>query len=207
MDRRKGVFGPHSARQAGAEGGELGEASPRSTPGGSGRLILPKPSAGGTESRRYLFTAEGESTYDAGTPEYEGAGRAGEYDLTAGDGSMRSSPEISMRNDPSISLARPPPHTRGSQMSTSVPAPRPKPLLEGANGQYIVPKVAAQVDDLGHPVYRNSILTRGISIIRIQDYSGAKVSLIGALLCVKQGFADGWIGKGTRAGSPAGAQG
>ena len=186
LDRRKGLFGPHSARQAGAEGGELGEASPRSTPGGSGRLILPKPSAGGAESRRSLFTAEGESTYDAGTPEYEGAGRAGgEYDPTVGGGSMRSSPEISMRNDPSISLARPPLQTRGSQMITSVPAPRPKPLLEGANGQYIVPKVAAQVDDLGHPVYRNSILTRGISIIRIQDYSGAKVSFIRAPLCVK----------------------
>jgi hypothetical protein len=58
-----------------------------------------------------------------------------------------------------------------------VPPPiKPKPLLEGAEGQYIVPKAAAQVDELGHPVYRNSILTRGISIIRIQDFSGAKVS-------------------------------
>ena len=133
-------------------------------------MILPKPTGGGAESRRHLFTADGESNYDAGTPEYE-AGGAGEY-----AGSARSSPEISMRNDPSISLARPPLQTRGSQMTTSVPAPRPKPLLEGANGQYIVPKAGARVDDLGHPVYRNSILTRGISIIRIQDYSGAKVS-------------------------------
>jgi hypothetical protein len=116
-----------------------------------------------------MFPHDADSTYDAGTPEYE-AGGGGEYD----HGSMRSSPEVSMRNDPSIS--RPLLHGRGSQMMMVPPPKQPKPLLEGANGQYIVPKVHAQVDDLGHPVYRNSIPTRGISIIRIQDYSGPKVS-------------------------------
>lgn len=147
----------------------MGEPSPRSTPGGSGRLILPKPAAAG--DRRFMYT-EGESAY-GGTPEYEAGGGGGEYEHAAG--SMRSSPEISMRNDPTI--GRPGLQGRGSQMM--VPVLKPKPLLEGANGQYIVPKIAAEVDELGHPVYRSSILTRGISIIRIQDYSGPKVSLLG----------------------------
>lgn len=152
----------------------MGGESPRSTgPGSStgGRLILPKPTGGGLKRApsgmsRNMHSNNGDSDH-AATPDYD--------ELYDGGASNRSSPEILMRNDPTIALTRPSMQTRGSQVAVQVS--RPKPLLEGAQGQYIVPKLPAQVDELGHPVYQNSILTRGISIIRIQDFSGAKVRI------------------------------
>lgn len=163
----------------------MGGESPRSTGAGSstgGRLILPKPTGGslrralsGMKSRT-LHSNNGDNSDHAITPDYDEL--YDDDDDGGGGASNRSSPEILMRNDPTIALTRPQMamQTRGSQSAVQGASSRPKPLLEGAQGQYIVPRLPAQMDELGHPVYQNSILTRGISIIRIQDFSGAKVS-------------------------------
>ncbi|KAJ9091652.1 hypothetical protein QFC19_009022 [Naganishia cerealis] len=188
---RKGVFGPHTSRLPGGERGdmsEMGGESPNSIAAGSshggGRLLLPKPTAGGGNTRKRGGTAAGRNVL---TPSGGGdddhtmmvaydrtGGTPDEYDDFENNASNRSSPEISMRNDPTISLSRPLLQQRASHAAGVIPAFKPKPLIEGPDGEYIVPKLAAQSDKLGHPIYRNSILTRGISIIRIQDFSGAK---------------------------------
>ncbi|KAJ9105416.1 hypothetical protein QFC21_001787 [Naganishia friedmannii] len=173
---RKGVLGPHVARFPGDGGGdltsELGGDSPNSMAAGSshvGRLLLPKPARGEKRRRKSLHPRGGE---DELMPYHiQAAGTPDEYvdDFEhAANASTRSSPEISMRNDPTIGLSR-----------SGMPHPaavvyKPKPLIEGVDGECIVPKHPAELEKLGHPVYRNSILTRGISIIRIQDFSGGK---------------------------------
>lgn len=139
---------------------------------GAGRLILPKPTAGLKRApsgmSRTMLSTHGDSDHAGAT------GATPDYDPYGDGASNRSSPEILMRNDPTIAGAMQ--IRTGSGIGVGgVPGNRPKPVLTGAQGQYIVPKLPAQVDELGHPVYQNSILTRGISILRIPDYSGVKV--------------------------------
>ncbi|KAJ9120635.1 hypothetical protein QFC22_002564 [Naganishia vaughanmartiniae] len=176
---RKGVFGPHVARFPGDLGGDMtselggGGESPNSiiatSSGHAGRLLLPKP-ARGSKRRKLLHAQRGGE--DELVPYHNAAGTPDEYGdefERAANASTRSSPEISMRNDPTIGLSR-----SGMPYPAAAATYKPKPLIEGVDGECIVPKHPAEVDKLGHPVYRNSILTRGISIIRIQDFSGAK---------------------------------
>lgn len=172
---------------------ELGGDSPNSiaTAGAAtgsshaGRLLLPKPARG--EKRRKLVSAANRGAvrddelmpyhHAAGTPDEYGDELENMIGGRGGNASTRSSPEISMRNDPTLGLSR------SGMPHPPAPAYKPKPLIEGIDGECIVPKHPAELDKLGHPIYRNSILTRGISIIRIQDFSGPRVSTLASLPC------------------------